>query len=39
MDDAYALYLKDDITLSGDEKTDLLANLLGAYRREESYEE
>lgn len=35
LDDAYALYCKDDTTLSGDEKTDLLANLLRAYRREE----
>ena len=39
LDEAYALYLKDDITLSGEKKTDLLANLLGACRREESYEE
>lgn len=35
LDDAYTLYSKDDTTLSGDEKTDLLANLLRAYRREE----
>ena len=35
LDDAYALYRKDDTTLSGDEKTDLLASLLRAYRREE----
>ena len=35
LDDAYALYQKDDTTLSGDEKTDLLASLLRAYRREE----
>lgn len=34
LDDAYHLYTKDDTTLSGDEKTDLLANLLRAYRRE-----
>ena len=35
LDDAYALYSKDDTTVSGDAKTDLLANLLRAYRREE----
>lgn len=35
LDDAYALYCKDDVTLSGDHKTDLLAGLLRAYRREE----
>ena len=35
LDDAYALYRKDDATLSGDEKTDLLAGLLRAYRQEE----
>ena len=35
LDDAYRLYLKDDITLSGDENTDLLAGLLRDYRREE----
>jgi hypothetical protein len=35
LDDAYALYLKDDITLSGDKKTDLLAGLLRSYRYEE----
>lgn len=35
LDDAYRLYLKDDTTLSSDEKTDLLVNLLRAYRREE----
>ena len=35
LDDAYALFRKDDTTLSGDETTDLLANLLRAYRREE----
>lgn len=35
LDDAYALYQKDDTTLGGDEKTDLLASLLRAYRREE----
>ena len=34
LDDAYSLYSKDDTTLSGDEKTDLLAGLLRAYRRE-----
>lgn len=34
LDDAYALYSKDDTTISGDEKTDLLAGLLRAYRRE-----
>ena len=34
LDDAYHLYLKDDTTLSGDEKTDLLAGLLRAYRKE-----
>ena len=34
LDDAYALYSKDDTTMSGDEKTDLLAGLLRAYRRE-----
>ena len=34
LDDAYKLYLKDDTTLSGDAKTDLLADLLRAYRRE-----
>ena len=34
LDDAYALYLKDDVTVSGDEKTDKLAGLLRAYRRE-----
>ena len=34
LDDAYALYRKDDTTLSGDEKTDLLVNLLRAYRKE-----
>ena len=34
LDDAYRLYAKDDITLSGDEKTDRLAGLLRAYRRE-----
>lgn len=34
LDDAYALYCKDDTTLSGDEKTDLLVGLLRAYRRE-----
>lgn len=36
LDDAYALYQKDDVTLSGDEKTDLLAGLLRAYRMEET---
>ena len=35
LDGAYALYLKDDDTKSGDAKTDLLADLLRAYRREE----
>ena len=39
LDDAYALYCKDDTTVSGDEKTDLLAGLLRAYRREETCEE
>jgi len=34
LDDAYRLYLKDDTTLSGNEKTDLLAGLLRAYRKE-----
>lgn len=34
LDDAYALYCKDDVTLSGDEKTDLLAGLLRDYRKE-----
>lgn len=38
LDDAYRLYRKDDNTLSGDEKTDLLAGLLRAYRREEMRE-
>ena len=38
LDDAYSLYCKDDTTLSGDEKTDLLAGLLRAYRREENRE-
>ena len=33
LDDAYALYSKDDTTLSGDEKTDLLAGLLREYRK------
>ena len=36
LDDAYALYRKDDTTLSGDEKTDLLTKLLRAYRQEEA---
>lgn len=35
LDDAYALYMKDDTTLSGEEKTDLLAKLLRAYRQGE----
>lgn len=35
LDDAYALYCKDDTTLSGDEKTDLLAGLLREYRKKE----
>lgn len=34
LDDAYRLYSADDTTLSGDEKTDLLADLLRAYRKE-----
>ena len=34
LDDAYALYSKDDATLSGDTKTDLLAGLLREHRRE-----
>jgi len=34
LDDAYALYKKDDVSLSGDEKTDLLTGLLRAYRKE-----
>jgi predicted TIM-barrel fold metal-dependent hydrolase len=39
LDDAYALYCKDDVTLSGDEKTDMLAGLLRAYRQEAKCEE
>lgn len=35
LDDAYALYSKDDVTLSGDPKTDLLAGLLRAWRKEQ----
>ena len=35
LDDAYRLYSKDDAAFSGDEKTDLLVNLLRSYRREE----
>lgn len=34
LDDAYRLYTRDDTTISGDEKTDLLAGLLRAYRKE-----
>lgn len=34
LDDAYALYLKDDVTLCADEKTNLLAGLFRAYRTE-----
>lgn len=34
LDDAYALYSKDDVTLSGHEKTDLLAGLLREHRKE-----
>lgn len=34
LDDAYHLYTRDDTTISGDEKTDLLAGLLRAYRKE-----
>ena len=34
LDDAYALYQKDDTSFSGEEKTDLLVKLLRAYRRE-----
>ena len=35
LDDAYALYCRDDTALSGDAKTDLLTNLMRSYRREE----
>ena len=34
LDDAYALYQKDNVTLSGDPRTDLLAGLLRNYRTE-----
>jgi hypothetical protein len=35
LDEAYRLYMKDDCTVSGDEKTDMLAGLLRRYRSEE----
>lgn len=34
LDDAYALYQKDNVSVSGDEKTDILAGLLREYRME-----
>ena len=39
LDAAYDLYRKDDVTLCGDAKTDLLAGLLRAYRKEAKGEE
>lgn len=38
LDDAYALFCRDDTTLSGHEKTDLLAGLLRAWRKEQQDE-
>ena len=34
LDEAYALYQKDNVSVSGDEKTDILAGLLREYRME-----